>query len=534
MFIRTAIIISCFLFIAIIAQSGRLEVGVKASGSDDKSDTVIAGAGTLDTSFGINGVVVTTVGLGNEVGQAVAMQPDGKIVVGGYANTAGNNDFAVFRYMPDGTLDNTFDGSTNANGAILTQIGPSDEEAYGIAIQNDGKIILAGQSYDGMRSTIAFVRYNPDGTLDNSFSGDGRQVVLPLVGGSIVRSVAVRPDGKIVAAGNASNGVNQDIVVVQLNANGELDETFDGVAGNGNGIVTVSIGSANDFGYGVAAQADGKIVVAGYFTNATSTDTVVFRLNADGRFDSTFSKDGISTISFSPEADEALALALAPDGKIVIAGCIRNGGPNDFLFARFADNGSLDQSFGTNGSTVVPFSGSSDLALGMAVQPNGKIVAVGFGSNGANNDFAVARVNTNGSLDTTFGDNGRALTMIGSSTDSANAVAVQADGRIVVVGRTTSNSSDLAILRYEPGFASISGRVFGPNGAPLRGTRVLLIDANSQTRSATTSTFGYYQFDNVLVSRTYTLAAVSRRYRFVPLEVVLSDNLADRNLTGLE
>ena len=400
--------------------------------------------GMLDATFGSNGTLSTAVGAGNDIAQAVAIQADGKILVAGYAFNGAKNDFAVVRYNPNGTLDTTFNGI----GIVTTAVGASNDEAFGMAVQSDGKIILAGQSFNGVDTDIAFVRYNTDGTLDNSFNGDGRAIVAVGVGTDLVRSVAVQSDGKIVAAGNAFNGTNSDIAVVRLDGNGLLDAAFDG-----DGIALTPVAAGNDIGYGVAIQPDGKIVAAGYYFSGTSNDTAVLRYNAAGTLDNTFDGDGIATVAFSPDTDEALSLVLQSDGKIVIAGCIRSGGtPNDFLHARFESDGRLDQLFGTGGSTIVPFGNLIDIALGVAIQSDGKILAAGFGSNGSNFDFGVTRLKTDGTPDADFDGDGKVQTAIGTNTDSANAIAVQADGKVVVVGRTINGgSADFGIVRYSYG-----------------------------------------------------------------------------------
>ncbi|MEP6786909.1 MAG: CHRD domain-containing protein [Acidobacteriota bacterium] len=420
--------------------------------------------GMLDATFGTNGVLSTAVGPGNDVAQAVAIQSDGKIVAAGFAFNGSNNDFAIVRYNPNGTLDDTFDGNSgNGNGIILTPVGPSDDEAFGIVLQPDGKIILAGQTRNPSNEDVAVVRYNTDGTLDTTFDGDGR-VIIPIgAGNDLARSVAVQADGKIVLVGNGSNATNSDIAIIRLESNGSLDTSFDGNSGNGNGIVTVPVGAGNDQGYVAAIAGDGKIVVAGYYAAAVSSDTVILRLNTDGRLDSTFDGDGIAPHSFSAtDSDEALAMTLQPDGRIVIAGCIRTGGGvlNDFLIARFDQNGSVDNSFGTGGLTVVPFSSLADIALGVAVQPDGKIVATGFASNGSKNQFGVTRVNANGTPDTSFDGDGKMQTTIGTTADSANAIALQADGKIVIVGRAVSGGADFGVARYGYGSNALGNDAF--------------------------------------------------------------------------
>jgi uncharacterized delta-60 repeat protein len=275
-------------------------------------------------------------------------------------------------------------------------------------------------------------------------------------------------------------------------------------------------------------------VVAGFYNSPTGTDSVLLRYAIDGRLDPTFSGDGISIHAFSPDTDEALALALAPDGRIVISGCIRNGAPNDFLLGRFMPDGSPDDSFGANGRAVFPLSATVDIALGVAVQADGKVVAAGFGNNGTNNDFGVVRLNMDGTRDLNFGGDGGILTPIGSSADQANAVAIQPNGRIVVAGRTAGTTADIAVVRYHAGLASIAGRILRPNGSALRGTRVSLIAENGQTQTVSSSSFGVYEFRDLVVGRTYTITASSKRYRFSPQIVDLAENLSNLDLIGLE
>lgn len=484
----------------------------------------------VDLTFGVQGRVATPVGAGNAVAQAVAVQPDGKILAVGFAYNGADNDFAVVRYNANGTLDSTFNG----NGTILTPIGPSDDEAYSIAIQNDGKFILGGQSHNGVRGDIALARYNENGSLDQSFGDAGRAIIAATSGNSLARSVAVDPNGMIAVAGFGFNGPTNDIVTVRLNPNGSPDTGFDGETGNGNGVVVTAVGTGSDQAYGVVIQPDGRIVVGGFYNAAAGPDTVLARFETDGRLDTSFGENGISKHSFSQDADEALSMALAPDGRIVVAGCIRFGPPNDFFIARFLDDGAMDTAFGSNGSLSVPFSSTADIALGVAVQPDGKVVAAGFGNNGANNDFAVVRTTANGEMDPTFGGDGTVLTMVGDATDVANGVAIAPDGGIIAVGRTVGFFANFGVVRYHPGIASINGRVLRPNGTPIRDARVNLLEDGVIIRTATTSSFGLYEFADVPTGNTYTLTVGSKRYRFAPLVLNMSGAIGGADLVGLE
>lgn len=403
--------------------------------------------GALDTTFDGDGILTTDIGGGNNFAQAVALQPDGKIVAAGSSrDTVNSDDFAVVRYNPDGTLDNTFDGDGIATANIAAA---NSDAAFAVTIQPDGKILLAGQTFNGSLTKIAVVRLNANGSPDTTFDGDGIVVTSIGSGSEQVRAIALQNDGKIVVAGQTFNGANNDIAVLRYNSNGSLDATFDGISGNGNGIVTTAIGAATDTGYGVVIQPDGKIVVAGFYFSGTNNDVAVLRYDANGVLDASFDADGIVTAAAGTNTDEAFAVALQTDGKIVIAGCTNSGTPNDFLIMRFNTNGSLDSSFGGNGITITPIGNGAEIANSVAIQADGKIVAAGFSSNGANNDFAVIRRNADGSLDTTFDGDGKLTTPIGISVDTANGVAIQADGKIVAVGRTVIGSfADFGVVRY--------------------------------------------------------------------------------------
>ena len=400
--------------------------------------------GSLDSTFDTDGIITTPIGTGNDFAQAVAIQSDGKIVVAGSSRSA-NDDFIVSRYNPNGSLDTTFDG----DGITITPIGTGDEQALAVIIQPDGKIIAAGQTSNGTNFDIAVVRYNVNGSLDTSFDSDGKAVTPIGSSNELVRTIALQNDGKIVVAGQTFNGANNDICLLRYESNGSLDATFDGNSGTGNGIITTAVGNGTDLGYGVAVQPDGKIIVAGYYFNVTN-DAVVLRYDTNGVLDTSFDGDGIAITAVGTGTDEALSVALQSDGKIVIAGCInQNATPNDFLIVRYNADGSIDNTFGTNGATITPIGNASEIALGVSIQKDGKIVAIGFSNNGANNDFAVVRYNTNGTLDTSFDGDGKLTMPIGSGSDNSNGIAIQEDGKIVVVGRALIGANfDFAITRF--------------------------------------------------------------------------------------
>ena len=227
-----------------------------------------AAVGDLDTSFDTDGKVTTAIGSGLDAATSIALQSDGKIVVAGQSVIGGNDDFAVVRYNTDGSLDTSF----GTDGKVTTAIGAGSDAASSIALQSDGKIVVAGYSVIGGIKNFAVVRYNTNGSLDTSFGTGGKVTTAIGNGGDIAYSIALQSDGKIVVAGYSLIAEFGDFSVVRYNTNGSLDTSF----GTG-GKVTTAIGAGNDFANSMALQSDGKIVVVGYYDNGDNLDFVVVR-----------------------------------------------------------------------------------------------------------------------------------------------------------------------------------------------------------------------------------------------------------------
>ena len=216
------------------------------------------------------------------------------------------------------------------------------------------------------------------------------------------------------------------------NANGSLDTSFDT-----EGKVTTALGSAGNGAQSVAIQSDGKIVVAGSSNDndVSGDDFALARYNTDGSLDTSFDTDGKVTTAIGSSNDRAYSVAIQSNGKIVVAGNSSNGGFNTvFALARYNTDGSLDTSFDTDGKITTAIGSATDTAYSVAIQSDGKIVAAGYSYNGSNNDFALARYNTDGSLDTSFDTDGKITTAIGLEADLAQSVAIQSDGKIVAAG----------------------------------------------------------------------------------------------------
>ncbi|PYE47935.1 beta strand repeat-containing protein, partial [Deinococcus yavapaiensis] len=420
---------------------------VTNSGGGTASKTIIltvnSTSGLLDTTFGTGGKVTTAMSVYYDEVRALAVQADGKIVAAGYINNGTNLDLALTRFSVNGTLDTTF----GSGGKVITAIGSSDDLALALVVQSDGKIVAAGRTFNGSNDDFLLVRYTASGTLDSTF-GTGGKVTTDFGSSSDgIFALMVQSDGKLIAAGFATNGSNYDFALARYEVNGALDTTFNGI-----GKIATPIGASDDIAFALALQSSGKIVAAGRAFNGTNDDFALVRYNSNGSLDTTFGSGGKVTTPVGTSQDYANALVVQPDGKLVAAGYAFNGSNDDFALVRYTTSGSLDTTFGSSGKVTTGFGSGSDTALALALQPDGKLVAAGLTSNGSNNDFALARYTTSGSLDTTFGSSGKVTTAIGSGNDGALALALQPDGKLVAAGYTlnSSTSYDFALARYLP------------------------------------------------------------------------------------
>jgi uncharacterized delta-60 repeat protein len=337
-----------------------------------------AAPGDLDLSFGGNGKVATNFTSGDDMAFGVAIQSDGRIVAVGSADF--QNEFALARYTPDGSLDASFDG----DGKLTTTFTGDHDSAHDLAIQADGKIVAAGTA--GFDS-YALARYESDGSLDPSFGEDGK-VLTNLTGGfDVAYAVAIQANGKIVVAGRSA-GAGGRFALARYESDGSLDPSF-----SGDGKVLTNFTSRDDYARDVAIQADGKIVVAGS-AGGVGGRFALARYESDGSLDPSFSGDGKVLTNFTRGMDLALGIAIQSNRRIVAAG--HAGGTrasprnHKFAIARYRANGALDRSFSSDGKRVVNFTSGDDWAQDVAIQPDGKIVAAGRAA-GAGGRFALAR-----------------------------------------------------------------------------------------------------------------------------------------------
>jgi uncharacterized delta-60 repeat protein len=401
-------------------------------------------SGFVDTSFG-SGSGFTTAEVAPSGGydddaQAVLVQPDGKILIGGFCDNTGlpgSYDYIMGRYQEDGTLDPSFNG-----GGISYYNFGSDEYGYDIALQSGGRIILAGSNNIGFH----IAGFNSYGNVDSTFgdsSGytvtDVAQLEYGTTSSCAAYAMAVDSADKIYVAGNAYSSINlNDFALVRYNASGILDPTF-----GGNGIATVNFNpTRNEEARALAIQTDGKIVVAGYAHDGTKNNFAVARFDTNGNTEMT------RVIDFGCNAG-AEAVAVYPDGRILMAGHANN----QIALARLNSDGTMDSTFVGGGKFMLTYlqAGCIDMAYAVALQNNGKILVTGV-SMASNYDVVVARFHVNGSLDTSFGVGGVNIFPIGSGNDNAYDMKLQpVDGKIVVAGSffNGTNAFDTFLLRLK-------------------------------------------------------------------------------------
>ena len=363
-------------FANIIQNDGKILVGGFAENGiwwDDFTMVRYEGDGSLDSTFGINGIVTTDI---TDIDDAysMALLPNGKILLAGFTSNVYDN-MAIARYNANGTLDSTFSN----DGKVTVSFLGENADIESIAVQPDGKIVAAGFVGFAPLTDFAVLRFKPNGSLDTSFSQDGkiRLTIAPNL--NVATSVAIQPDGKIVAAGYTMN----DIVVVRFHLNGTLDSTF----GTG-GIVTTTIGATgNSIATSLFIQPDDKIVVSGH----SSLNMCHVRYNTNGSLDATFGNGGIAVTIFSGASSVSHKSVLQPDGKILTAATFYNGGNRDFLLTCHNSNGTLDTTFGFNGYVTTDFNGDEDEPYSLALQQDGKIVVCGYYTTGTSMYFATAR-----------------------------------------------------------------------------------------------------------------------------------------------
>jgi uncharacterized delta-60 repeat protein len=430
---------------ALSEPGGCAALGVPSSGVltiEDDEEGAGPPPGTLDDSFGASGRA-TLPRFGGE-NSAMALQPDGRILMAGGTF----DDFVLARFNADGSVDTSFGGL--GTGTVETDIagGAQQEQARAIAVQSDGRIVVAGEARPaggGQELRMALVRYNSDGSLDATFGNGGKVFATSAVGR--IFAIALEPDGRIVVAGDVPRpGVGDDfgdVMIARYLPNGVLDPSF----GTG-GRTEVDITGTTDLGRNLLRLPDGSYVVSGDSIGAFSEPTAVARFTSSGQLDTGFGQQGKLAI---PGMLVGQGLALQSDGKLLLAGSVGAGSAARFAVLRLNADGSTDTSFGTAGLVSVTIAGNNERARSVAVQADGRIVVAG-GSGAAARNFAVARLLPDGSLDTSFVGTGSVAVDFFQARDEAERVLIQPDGRILLGGwaRDLSNVLGYALARLNP------------------------------------------------------------------------------------
>ncbi|HXE99924.1 MAG TPA: hypothetical protein VN458_06230 [Solirubrobacterales bacterium] len=405
---------------------------------------LFASVGSAAGSFAGDGFETVDFG-GADKAQGVAIRSGGTIVVAGSTRTGPSaSDFAVARFKRSGSLDDSF----SENGMKTTDFGGRDE-AYDVAIQPNGRIVVVGTSTGGGRRTFALARYRKGGALDDSFSSNGKARTSF---GVVAKGVAIQANGRIVVVGRTRD----EFAVVRYKRNGHLDDSF-----SGNGKTRTDFGDY-DSAHDVAIQRSGRIVVGGQ--GSRHDDFALARYKRNGRLDRSFSSDGKRTVRFSGH-EAAEGVAIQENGRLVAAGSTHPSAPGDsFAVARLKKEGGLDRSFGGefswlgDGKTITGFRDDA-AAHNLAIQRNGRIVVVG--ESGIKHtwntffhfEFSLARYKRNGHLDHSFSGNGKQTTAFGPGDEVAYDVAFQSRRKLIVAGvisagDLTDPAQDFLIARY--------------------------------------------------------------------------------------
>lgn len=447
--------------------------GTDEDGSYDAYNTAVGLPGLPDSTFGFNGYEDKDLNGPDDAASRILITPDGEFLVAGSNSPPGgfNSDFVLAKYDSNGVPDSSFGGGT---GVVNTIVTSGNDYARDALLQPDGKIVLVGAMQGGSTGrNFALVRYKSDGTRDNAFGVSGNGIVENAFSAyNDEGNTGLLQAGKIIVAGWADLGTggNPDFALTRHNANGTLDTSF-GV----NGRTTTSITAGFDVINALAFQSDGKIIAVG---QSNGTDFAVARYSANGILDTTFGIGGYFTVDFGFGADNAQALAILPDDRILVVGQARTPSGYALAMVRFGSNGLPDGTFGTGGKRILPGSGDSS-GRSILLQPSGKFLVAGS----AQDQFALYRFNPDGTPDLNFAVSGISRRSSSLVSSTATSIAQQADGKFVLAGfgdSGTSTGTNFILARYNDADFSVSVAnvaptvSLGPNRAANPGQSVTL------------------------------------------------------------
>ena len=414
--------------------------------------TVVYGQdGTLDNTFANGDGYELFMHYPNQhtFGHDIAITHEGKILVTSATNTSGFAEAVLMQLLPDGSLDNTFNGS----GRLYLTYPNNGLSAEATVIQPDNKIVtIVHMTNNNSTDSLALFRFYPDGLPDNTFSGDGIAISSFGYDYHSVNALELQGDGKFVVCGYVGNAIDtfDQFFIARFLPNGEPDPSFDQ-----DGISVVHPGETWTSLRDLIIQPDGKYVVAGYSTTNDQEDMTVLRVTANGTPDPSFSGDGIVVLPFSnTNNDDATGLVLQPDGKIVISGTASiNSNDVGFAIARLTTDGNLDPDFHGDGMNLIQVTPGYDRSYHIIMQPDGRFIIAGSSTPeiNANSRMTLLRLMPNGLPDPTFDQDGIVSTVLPTGESEIYKVTFDADGKLVIVGSSFNARRSLVVARYNTG-----------------------------------------------------------------------------------
>jgi len=392
----------------------------------------------LDYSFGNNGIITTAVGNADDGINAIEIQSDGKIVTAGYSYDGSGEKITVARYLDNGALDLSF----NSTGVLAICINGFNDVGKDLVIQQDGKIVVAGYTFNGYNDDFAIVRLNMDGSIDSSFSHNGHFVFPFGDANDRCTSIISLNDGSFIAAGSTYNGYNHDLALVKLTSNGFLDSSF-----GDNGIITLDL-STDEYIESIALQPDGKLLVAGNYIDGIHQQFFLVRFTLNGQLDLEYDYNGIKMIT-NTYNHKIYSLVIQNDNKAVVGGFKWRDDDYSMMLQRFDSEGDTDPSFGNIDNGIFNEMNFISNIQDLKIMTDGSIISAGNIFSGSSTNVFVVRFSISGTIDKNFGDNGILITNVNQGNDNVNALAIQDNGKIILAGNSfTGNNYDFMLLRY--------------------------------------------------------------------------------------
>lgn len=411
-------------------------------------DAVPIGAADWDVDV----EVTTAIGNAGSLAQALAVQPDGKIVLAGFDEVQGSTrDFAIVRYLPDGTLDTTFDG----DGILLPNfpnLANQWRSASDVVIDSAGRIVVVGtvsrtiSEYD-----IGIARFTSSGQRDTTFNPSGAvpgYLQIDLANqDDVAEGLAVQSDGKLVVVGYTYQNNSADALVIRLNVDGSFDNSFGTV-----GVFSPSTQNLNEYLRDVEIDPTNRIVVTGYSTTNQGADLLAARITTAGAYDNSFGTGGTSIVSLGQTSTMASKVLITSTGRVVLIGGTESGSPRQMLLVGLTATGSLDPGFGAGGIASTAFTDVDHRSFSAQFLPDGRIIAVGAVQQSTNSyGFALAQFLADGSLDPSFDEDGLKILQRSAQEDFFLDVGLLPDGRVVAAGSTIRNGNyDFALFVFRP------------------------------------------------------------------------------------